>query len=240
MTHSTLLTLAIALGMRHGVDPDHLAAIDGLSRIHPSRWNGVLFAVGHGALVTLLAVGVGGLLAGKVEPYAPWLLIAVGVVNLWRLRKPGAHRHSRATRLPLTSPLILGILFGAGFETASQLSGIVLAANMNPWVLGGVFSAGMILVDGTDGYLASRTQSRAIAGGRRALRASRALGIFVVIFSFGLGGAELFHLSIDRIALPLGCTLFLFLVALRIWSAREDSEAMLISSLPMVGKLRRS
>ena len=72
-------------------------------------------------------------------------------------------------------------------------------------------------------YLASRTQRQAIAGGHRAVRASRALGIFVVVFSFGLGGAELLNLNIDRFALPLGCVLFVYLIALRIWSLR-DSE----------------
>ncbi len=35
-----VLAIVAALGMRHGVDPDHLSAIDGLSRFHPSRWNG--------------------------------------------------------------------------------------------------------------------------------------------------------------------------------------------------------
>lgn len=220
MTHSSLLTLAVALGLRHGVDPDHLAAIDGLSRLRPSRWNGVLFAIGHGALVTLLAVGVGGLLARSIGPYAPWLLILLGVVNLWRLKAPATHPN-RVTRIPRTSPLLVGVLFGAGFETASQLSALVLAADINPWFLGVMFSAGMMLVDGMDGYLASRTQSQAITGGRRALRASRALGIFVVVFSFGLGGAELLKLDVDRIALPLGCVLFAYLIALRVWSLRD-------------------
>jgi hypothetical protein len=51
-----------------------------------------------------------------------------------------------------------------------------------PWVVGLMFSMGIMLVDGTDGYLASRTQSQAIAGGRQTLRASRSLGIFVVVF----------------------------------------------------------
>jgi high-affinity nickel-transport protein len=224
MTHSALLTLAVALGLRHGVDPDHLAVIDGLSRLRPSRWNGVLFAIGHGLLVTLLAVGVGGLLARSIGPYAPWLLILLGVINLWRLRKPAMHRHRGLSRIARTSPLLLGILFGAGFETASQLSALVLAADINPWILGIMFSAGMMLVDGTDGYLASRTQSQAIAGSRRALRASRALGIFVVLFSFSLGSAELLKLDVDRIALPLGCLLFVYLIALRFWSAREPVE----------------
>lgn len=224
MTHSALLTLAMALGLRHGVDPDHLAAIDGLSRLRPSRWNGVLFAIGHGILVTLLAVGVGGLLACTVGRFAPWLLILLGAINLWRLRRPVTHRHRGFSRIARSSPLLLGILFGAGFETASQLSALVLAADMDPWVLGLVFSAGMMLVDGTDGYLASRTQNQAIAGGRRALRALRSLGIFVVVFSFGLGGAELLKIDMDHIALPLGCVLFVYLIALRIWSARDPAE----------------
>jgi len=215
MTHSALLTLAVALGLRHGVDPDHLAAIDGLSRLRPSRWNGVLFAIGHGIVVTLLAVGVGGLLARSIGPYTPWLLILLGAINLWRLQKPVTHRHRGFSRVARSSPLLLGILFGAGFETASQLSALILAADVNPWLLGLTFSAGMMLVDGIDGYLAARTQNQAIAGGRRALRASRSLGIFVVVFSFGLGGAELLKLDIDRFALPLGCVLF--------WSARETS-----------------
>jgi len=145
------------------------------------------------------------------------------VINLRRLRKPVPHRHRGFSRIARTSPLLLGVLFGAGFETASQLSALVLAADINPWLLGLMFSAGMMLVDGTDGYLASRTQSQAIAGGRRALRASRSLGIFVVVFSFGLGGAELMKLDVDRFALPLGCVLFAYLIALRIWSARETA-----------------
>lgn len=45
--------LAVALGMRHGVDPDHLAAVDGLSRVRPSPLKGFLFALGHGGIVTL-------------------------------------------------------------------------------------------------------------------------------------------------------------------------------------------
>jgi hypothetical protein len=75
---AALLTIVAALGMRHGVDPDHLAAIDGLTRFHPSRWNGVLFALGHGILVTILAVGFGTLLARVIAPYTAWILLALG------------------------------------------------------------------------------------------------------------------------------------------------------------------
>ena len=42
----------------------------------------------------------------------------------------------------------------------------------------------------------------------------------MVVFSFALGGAELFELDVDRIALPPGCLLFVYVIGLRIWSLR--------------------
>lgn len=216
-----LLVLIAALGMRHGVDPDHLAAIDGLSRFHPSRWNGVLFALSHGALVTLLAVGFGTVLAKVIEPYTVWILIAVGVANLWRLLRPSGHNHLQR-RLPQfvrASPLMLGVLFGMGFETASQLAALLLAGKLNPWVLGIVFSAGMMLVDGTDGFLAARTQRLAHAGNARAMQSTRMLGALVVTSSFGLAGAEFCGYDLNRFALPLGTALFAVLIGLRAWSS---------------------
>lgn len=49
----TLVALAFILGLRHGLDADHLATIDGLTRFnvqaHPkmARWCGALFSLGH-------------------------------------------------------------------------------------------------------------------------------------------------------------------------------------------------
>ncbi|MBW4696421.1 MAG: hypothetical protein KME03_00730 [Aphanocapsa lilacina HA4352-LM1] len=218
---SSFLILVLALGMRHGVDADHLAAIDGLARVHPSPWNGALFAIGHGLVVTLLAVGVGGIVVGPLEAWSPWLLIALGAVNLWRLAHP-APLH--LPRLVASSPLMLGVLFAAGFETASQLSALALSNQANPWLLGGTFCLGMLLVDGTDGYLAARTQRASAAGGSRSLAAARILGVTVVIFSFGLGGAELLGVDFEPFVLPLGAGLFTLLVALRFWSFRETQQ----------------
>jgi len=59
-----LIALVFALGLRHGFDPDHLVAIDGLTRssarVRPgmSRWSGLFFSLGHGAVVTLVGLGV--------------------------------------------------------------------------------------------------------------------------------------------------------------------------------------
>jgi high-affinity nickel-transport protein len=238
MTHATLLALAFALGMRHGLDPDHLAVIDGLSYIYPSRLNGILFAVGHGVLVTLLAVGVGSISARVIEPYAPWFLIIMGIVNLWRLCRPIAHKHRRLSRFPTTSPLLLGIIFGAGFETASQLSAFALVADINPWILGATFSGAMILVDGADGYLAAQAQRNSVVGNLRAVRASRILGVLISTFSFVLGGTELLKINLDGIALPLGCILFATLIVLRLWSARSLKPNHIFARLEPITRAR--
>src|SRR6516162_2728597 len=82
---NSVAILGIALGMRHGADPDHLAAIDGLTRIRPRSSNGVYFALGHALVMIILAVGFGSLLAGRFAFLGPWSLILLGTVNLWGL-----------------------------------------------------------------------------------------------------------------------------------------------------------
>ena len=211
------LLLGSALGMRHGTDPDHLAAIDGLTRIRPRATNGVFFALGHGLVVIVLSVGIGHVIAGRLAFLGPWTLILIGAVNSWRMlrRDPPAHH---TLRMPVAQPFLLGMLLAAGFETASQLSALILAGRTNPWLLGAAFSGGMVLVDGLDGFLAASTQRLVVTGETNALRASRLLGFIVILFSFGLGGAELAGLEIDRFALPLGLALFATVIAIRMWA----------------------
>jgi len=53
-----LIGLVFALGLRHGFDPDHLVAIDGLTRssarVRPgmSRWSGLFFSLGGSGSAT--------------------------------------------------------------------------------------------------------------------------------------------------------------------------------------------
>ena len=68
------------------------------------------------------------------------------------------------------------MLLAAGFETASQLSALILAGQTNAWLLGAFFSCGMLLVDRLDGYLAASTQKLAAIGHVNANAASRLLG----------------------------------------------------------------
>jgi len=60
----SLVAVVFLLGVKHGLDPDHLAAIDGLTRYNAvrrpalSRWSGLLFSAGHGVVVTAVAIVV--------------------------------------------------------------------------------------------------------------------------------------------------------------------------------------
>lgn len=216
---SGLELLAVALGMRHGVDPDHLAAIDGVSRLRPSPWNGVLFALGHGAVVTLLAFPAAALLAQvdlEALHLSVWLLLLVAGVNLYRLLRP---REEAPARLPIPNPLLLGLLFGLGFETASQLSALALTAELSSLRLGLFFTLGMLLVDGVDGLLASRLQNLA-QNSSKAQRASRFLGWAVVALALGLVLAEVGGVDLEALSLPLGLGLFALLVSLRLYALR--------------------
>ena len=62
-----LLALVFVLGLKHGLDADHLVAIDGLTRYNAqmrplmARWCGFFFSLGHGAIVIVVAFTVGAL-----------------------------------------------------------------------------------------------------------------------------------------------------------------------------------
>jgi len=100
-----LCALVFLLGMRHGLDADHLAAIDGLTRISArrhqrhARYCGALFSLGHGAIVLTIALLAGTLGARWVPP--GWFellgggvsiafLLLIGLVNLRAVLKAPA------------------------------------------------------------------------------------------------------------------------------------------------------
>lgn len=160
-----LLGLAFALGLSHGADPDHLTAIDGMTRAsvdrHPrmSRWVGTWFAFGH-ALSVLLIAGLIAVAAEYLQSFddsvlhvsgvvSACLLFAIGTLNLARLMTAPAAmtapRHSIISHLlprrllNITHPMSavpIGALFGLGFETASQMSAWALAGTMGYGLFG--------------------------------------------------------------------------------------------------------
>ncbi|MEM8708984.1 MAG: hypothetical protein AAGE98_21160, partial [Actinomycetota bacterium] len=90
MTIGLILT-AFGLGLRHGIDWDHIAAISDLTGSSESRkhgwWLSMWYAVGHGIAVFVLGVGVIALSATIPEGLDTWMGRVVGltliVLGVW-------------------------------------------------------------------------------------------------------------------------------------------------------------
>jgi nickel/cobalt transporter (NiCoT) family protein len=143
----TLCATVFALGLRHGLDADHLAAIDCMTRFNHgacppmARWCGMLFSAGHGAVVVLVATTAGPVLSFCAPPawlidFTQWtaigVLLALGALNLRQVMSTSAG-HSEVpfgararlfVRLTRTANPIgiaaVGGLFALSFDTISQ------------------------------------------------------------------------------------------------------------------------
>ncbi len=103
-----LLGSSLALGLRHGIDWDHIAAISdmtaGQERARRGIWLGSVYAAGHAAVVFVIGVmviGFGRALPDSVDSImgrvVGWTLLLLGLLLAWTLvRNRGqAHSHSR-------------------------------------------------------------------------------------------------------------------------------------------------
>ena len=211
-----LMMVVFMLGLKHGMDPDHLATVDGLTRFNAtarpglSRWCGFLFSLGHGLVVTLIAVGVGvaakrWIIPAWVDDLGAWIsivfLLVLGWLNLAvvfnahpaqvvqpvGLKGRWLGRFSRSSRPGVI--VLVGALFAFSFDTLTQAAVFSLAAtSMGGWgfsvLLGVTFMAGMMVTDGVNGLWISRLVSRA---DQRALIASRVMGLVVAGLSLLVG-----------------------------------------------------
>lgn len=152
---SSLVTtlLGLSIGMRHALEPDHLAAISTLAAEHKKPraglWLGAMWGVGH-SLSLLVVGGTLALLEAKMpEPLALMfeLLVAAMITALGmrairegragamaththagvahtHIAMPGAHLHMRSWTFA-TRPLIIGVVHGLAGSGA--LTALVLA-----------------------------------------------------------------------------------------------------------------
>jgi high-affinity nickel-transport protein len=178
-----------ALGLRHGADPDHIAAIDNMTRNSIdrkpglSRFVGTIFAGGHSVMVLSIAALVGlagthlGAYGATIETIGTWISIAVlvliALLNLRQLKTGDGRIAGVKTRLlprvlrEATSPWValpVGLLFGFGFETSSQILTYSVAFGVREGVLGALlvgamFCLGMICTDTLDSVLVHRLVS---------------------------------------------------------------------------------
>ncbi len=208
-----------ALGLRHGADPDHLAAIDNLTRnsaqARPSlsRFIGTLFASGHTIMVLAIAALLGYLgsrlstHAHAIETAGTWIsivvLLLIAALNLRQLAAGETDRIAGAkTRLlpqalrDGSSPWLaipVGLLFGFGFETSSQIATYAVALGADAGLGGALlvasmFSIGMTCTDTLDSVLVHRLVTYR-AG--RLPPVMRVWLLSVTLFAIAIAGYEL-------------------------------------------------
>ncbi|MGE3297876.1 MAG: urease accessory protein UreH [Porticoccaceae bacterium] len=153
----TLMSMGFGLGLLHALDPDHLLAVANLGDARVGRRAALglcaRWALGHGA--ALLVIGALVLLAGMAVPSAlsaaaehlvGWVLMALGVTMLWRLRVGAASvqlhghgvggTHPQAPGLPARQnfrALLVGLLHGTA-GSAALLALAPLATAADPWL----------------------------------------------------------------------------------------------------------
>jgi len=178
-------------GMRHALDVDHITAIDNLVRMHnarkSARWVGTGFSMGHMISILsemlLIIFVVGSATSGKFGQLSFWsgvmgaiALATIGAINIYSMKKWGktgsailASKIVTRTHIlgPFASAFVTGLVFGLGFDTATQISALTLSvvasATLGVQValmLAGFFAMGLIPVDTLDSVVLRSAFSR--------------------------------------------------------------------------------
>ncbi len=208
-----LVAVVFLLGLKHGLDADHLAAIDGLTRFNAgrrpllSRWSGLLFSAGHGVVVTAVAIAVATI---AIDWHAPawleetgtWVSIAflalLGSANLAAVLRTPADAMVRPVGLRsrvferLTRaehPVLIaavGAAFAISFDTISQA---VLFSLTGSRLAGWIFAAmlGLVFTAGmmaTDALNGLWVSHLVTRADRRAAAASRVMSFVIALLAF--------------------------------------------------------
>lgn len=218
MSLPILCATAFAFGCRHALDADHLTVIDGIARrnalVRPAvaLTGGILFSLGHAAVVMVVAVAVMRLAGTTAAPPA-WLgtaglatsgtlLILLGALNLRAAWRTPGDRHATLVgwRARLTGkgdhPLAVaatGALFAISFDTIALAFGIGLASKGISGAASAVpaaacFGGGMALVGGANGawivHLLRSASAHARAISRIMTAAIGALNLMLGLLAF--------------------------------------------------------
>ena len=254
---------AYALGMRHGFDADHIAAIDNTTRKLMTDGQrplsvGFWFSLGHSSIVfllsLLLSLGVRAL-AGQVESESSTLhtatgvigtsvsgvflyligiinlVVLVGIIKVFQQMRRGSfdeaelekqlnsrgfmnrflNRTTKAVRKPWHM-YPLGLLFGLGFDTATEVGLLVLAAGAAafalPWyailVLPILFAAGMSMFDAADGCFMNFAYGWAFAKPVRKVFYNITVTGLSVAVALIIGTIELVSILTDKLGIESG------------------------------------
>jgi len=252
--------LAYTFGLRHGVDADHIAAIDNVTRKLMQEGKrpvgvGFFFSLGHSTIVVLLSALVA-VAASLIESSLPQLqrvgsvigtgvsalfLYVIGIINLLvlidiyrmfrQVTRGGAYHEEtleqflaqRGMMNRFFGPLVrvidtswkmypLGVLFGLGFDTASEVALLGISATtagkgmpiIVVMLFPLLFAAGMSLVDTTDSILMLGAYGWAFVKPIRKLYYNMNITLVSVLVALVIGTIELMSILADKLALEGG------------------------------------
>lgn len=210
-----MIFMALTLGLRHGLDLDHLATIDAITRTvrhsrYLSKFVGFLFSLGHGLVVILISLIIGSGLMKTHTP--PWLegfgngisiffLIVFGLLNLWNVY----HSASQATspegigsyfakkfiskKVNSAGIMMIGALFALSFDTFSQIALFSITASlMSGWLFSAILGAFFTLgMMVSDGFNGLFVSALIQRADGTSLVLSRGLGLAISFFSLMTG-----------------------------------------------------
>jgi len=247
--------LAYALGLRHAVDADHIAAIDNVTRKLMQQGQrpvgvGLYFSLGHSTIVFGLSAAIalfsvaikdkfgafqsiGGLVGTGVSAFfllaiaAANMIVLLSVYRTFRVVKAGGRYveedldrvlsqrgffgriFRRLFRLIGKSwhMYLLGFLFGLGFDTATEVGVLGIAATeatkgLAIWsilVFPALFTAGMALVDSLDSILMISAYGWAFVKPIRKLYYNMTITAVSVVVALLIGGIEALGLVGDQL-----------------------------------------
>jgi nickel/cobalt transporter (NiCoT) family protein len=221
-----LVGVVFLLGLKHGLDPDHLAAIDGLTRFNAarrpllSRWSGLLFSAGHGVVVTLVAITVATVAThwrapAWLENAGTWISIAfltlLGIANLAAVvrtpsdemvRPVGVRGRLFERFMRVDHPMLVaavGAAFAISFDTISQaVLFSITGSNLAGWAFATVL--GLVFTAGmmaTDALNGLWVSRLVRSADRRAAAASRLMSVAIGFTSLAIAA-----LAAARYVLP--------------------------------------
>jgi nickel/cobalt transporter (NiCoT) family protein len=258
--HPVLLgtaSLAYTFGLRHAVDPDHIAAIDNVTRKLMQEGKrplatGLFFALGHSTVViiasSLVALtvaalearlngfkAIGGMIGTSVSAFFLLLIALANTVVLISVCRmfSAVRRGDRIIEDDLNGLLAqrgllgrllrsvfgvigkswhmypLGVLFGLGFDTASEIGLLGISATegsagLSVWsilVFPALFTAAMSLVDTTDGVLMTNAYGWAFIKPIRKLYYNLTITLVSIIVALLIGGIEALGLLGNKLGL---------------------------------------
>ena len=252
--------VAYVFGLRHGVDADHIAAIDNTTRKLMQEGKrpctvGMWFSLGHSTVVVALIVALvfatraitsniaalqstGAVIGTLVSGSFLWIIgfinavIVIGIYKIFQTLKQGKLNQQELDNLlenrgfmnrffrPLFKVINkpwqifpVGVLFGLGFDTASEVALIAISVGIGVstsiplyyiLILPLLFTCGMVTVDTADGVAMRLAYGWAFLNPIRKIYYNLTVTVISVLVAWAIGSVELLQVLVSELNLNGG------------------------------------